>query len=71
MGGEATAKARQSLFIVSAMGGKRTLGVLNRGAVENRPLPFWVAYARAVLLFFLALMALDWVAYVVWGKWLE
>ena len=39
--------------------------------MPNRPLPFWVAYARAVLFFFLVLMALDWVAYLLWGKWLE
>jgi hypothetical protein len=39
--------------------------------VQDNKLPFWVAYARAVLLFFLGLMALDWLAYLAWGNWLE
>lgn len=35
------------------------------------PLPFWAAYGRAILFFFIALMAADWLASVVWGRWLD
>nr|ALS90285.1 MetaGeneMark_Unknown Function [uncultured bacterium] len=31
----------------------------------------WLVYARAVLLGFVVLLALDWAAYLIWGKWLD
>ena len=33
-------------------------------------LPFWKAYVRGVLLVFTALLALDWLAYVAFERWL-
>ena len=32
---------------------------------------FWVAYARAVAFFFIGLILLDWLAYVIGGRWIE
>ena len=37
----------------------------------EKKLPFWVAYARAILFFFLVLMAINWLAYAVWGSWID
>jgi hypothetical protein len=39
--------------------------------VQDRPLPLWVAYAQAVAFFFIGLILLDWLAYVIWGHWIE
>jgi hypothetical protein len=39
--------------------------------VQGKTLPFWIAYGRAGVFFFLGLMVLDWIAYFVWGSWLE
>ena len=64
---------------MSAMGGKRTLpadGLYDTIRHMKRPattprLPMWLVYARAVLLAFVVLLALDWVAYLLWGKWVD
>jgi len=34
-------------------------------------LAFWLRYARRALLSFVVLIALDWLAYALWGSWLE
>lgn len=37
----------------------------------ERDLAFWLAYARAVIILFLVLVALNWLAYIAWSSWLE
>ena len=39
--------------------------------MQDKQLPFWVAYARAVLFFFVGLMILDWLAYLTLRHWIE
>jgi hypothetical protein len=39
--------------------------------VQRRWLRFWIAYARAALFFFVALLALDWLAYLLLERWFE
>lgn len=36
-----------------------------------KKLPFWIAYARAVVVFFGVFMAMNWLAYALWGGWLD
>jgi len=37
----------------------------------GKTLPFWLAYGRAIAIFFSVLMTLDWLDYALWGGWLE
>ena len=39
--------------------------------MQRKPLPFWFAYARGLLFFFLALMALNWGAYLIARSWVD
>lgn len=37
----------------------------------QKKLPFWLAYTRALLIFFVIGMAINWLAYIVTGSWLD
>ena len=42
---------------------------MTKGA-DPKLLPFWAAYLRAAVLAFLAVFAVDWIAFALWEKWI-